>query len=358
MRGSSVVGHRRLRAYVYFAALAALLAAALSSVASGASGGAGVGSGGTTTTGTPPAGNDEGQPVRRARDVDLGAPELKRRRPGLDRRQSPAQRHRDADDQEWRRHRNVVAVQPAAGLDAASRWLSCLRVAVRVWRASRRRGAGRRRRCLRRRRLPADRRRERVRGQVRPRADLREDAARADRQHVPGRARRVPVHRLPSRRSRTRCFSARAGRSSTSRRCTGTTLARRSTGSSPTPTTSTGIYGRPISPLGQIYNSPPARDIRRFRQLSRSYAAPGVSWWDWQEGSGSAWHATSQPIGWLSNFSPDTSLATLAPKAQGDVVVWAQEHLSAPVRTSRSTAPLVPRRRPRCSCSRPLTGFR
>jgi hypothetical protein len=87
------------------------------------------------------------------------------------------------------------------------------------------------------------------------------------------------------------------------------------------------LYQRPISPLGQVYNSPPASDIRRFRQLSRSYGAPGVSWWDWQEAPGGAWHAISQSVGWLSNFTADTTLARLGSGAQGDVVVWAQEHL-------------------------------
>jgi Putative peptidoglycan binding domain len=87
------------------------------------------------------------------------------------------------------------------------------------------------------------------------------------------------------------------------------------------------IYQRPISPLGQIYNGPPARDIRRFRQLSRAYGAPGVSWWDWQEASGGAWRAVAQPIGILSSFRAEESFATLRSGDKSDVVVWAQEHL-------------------------------
>jgi hypothetical protein len=87
------------------------------------------------------------------------------------------------------------------------------------------------------------------------------------------------------------------------------------------------LYQRPIAPLGQIYNAPPAADIRRFRQLSRSYGAPGVSWWDWQEATAGAWRAVSQPLGSLSNFTADQSLASVSSGAQGDVVVWAQEHL-------------------------------
>lgn len=87
------------------------------------------------------------------------------------------------------------------------------------------------------------------------------------------------------------------------------------------------LYRRPIAPLGQIYNSPPAADIRRFRQLSRSYGSSGVSWWDWQEATGGAWRAVSQPLGSLSGFTADQSVASITTGDQGDVVVWAQEHL-------------------------------
>jgi hypothetical protein len=87
------------------------------------------------------------------------------------------------------------------------------------------------------------------------------------------------------------------------------------------------LYGRPIFPLGQVYNHPPAQALQRFRQLSRSYGSPGVSWWDWQEASTTAWRAIARPIGSLHGFAPVTTYATLANGARGDVVVWAQEHL-------------------------------
>jgi hypothetical protein len=87
------------------------------------------------------------------------------------------------------------------------------------------------------------------------------------------------------------------------------------------------VYGRPIAPLGQIYNGPPARQIRRFRLLSRAYGAPNVSWWDWQEGTPGAFHAVSTSLGALPGFTPYTALATLGVRAQGDLVVWAQQHL-------------------------------
>jgi hypothetical protein len=87
------------------------------------------------------------------------------------------------------------------------------------------------------------------------------------------------------------------------------------------------IYGRAIFPLGQVYSSPPARQIVRFRQLSRAYGASGVSWWDWQEATPSEWTAVSRPAGSLAGYTADTQMASLGKGARGDVVVWAQEHL-------------------------------
>jgi hypothetical protein len=87
------------------------------------------------------------------------------------------------------------------------------------------------------------------------------------------------------------------------------------------------IYRRPIFPLGQVYNRPPAHQIFRFRELSRVYGAPGVSWWDWQEASHSAWTAVSRPAGALSGYQPYTLMAPIKKGAKGDLVVWAQEHL-------------------------------
>ncbi len=87
------------------------------------------------------------------------------------------------------------------------------------------------------------------------------------------------------------------------------------------------IYQRTIAPLGQVSGSPRLSQIRRFRQLSRAYGAPGLSWWDWQEASSAEWRALSQPVGTLQGFSPAATSASLGKGAQGDVVVWAQEHL-------------------------------
>jgi hypothetical protein len=87
------------------------------------------------------------------------------------------------------------------------------------------------------------------------------------------------------------------------------------------------LYGRPIFPLGQVYNHPPASQIRRFRSIGYSYGASGISWWDWQEAPTGAWKAISQPVGRIQGFTPYGSYATLGRGATGDVVVWAQEHL-------------------------------
>ncbi|MDQ6731710.1 MAG: peptidoglycan-binding protein [Actinomycetota bacterium] len=88
-------------------------------------------------------------------------------------------------------------------------------------------------------------------------------------------------------------------------------------------------YGRSIYPLGQLYGHPALRQIVRFRQLSRAYGAPGISWWDWQETSLSEWSALSRPAGILAGYAATTTMASLGKGAVGDLVVWAQEHLTA-----------------------------
>jgi hypothetical protein len=87
------------------------------------------------------------------------------------------------------------------------------------------------------------------------------------------------------------------------------------------------LYGRPIFPLGQVYNGPPASQIERFREVGYSYGASGISWWDWQEAPGSAWSAISRRVGRISGYKAYNNYATLGSGANGDVVVWAQEHL-------------------------------
>jgi hypothetical protein len=87
------------------------------------------------------------------------------------------------------------------------------------------------------------------------------------------------------------------------------------------------IYLRPIYPLGQVYNSPPAAQITRFRQLLRVYGAVGVSWWDWQEAGWRQWRAISRWVWNLANASAVPGMASISTGSAGDLVVWAQEHL-------------------------------
>ena len=89
------------------------------------------------------------------------------------------------------------------------------------------------------------------------------------------------------------------------------------------------IYKRPIYPLGQTYQNPPAGEIVRFRQVAQAYGATGVSWWVWSETSAGEWNAIGQGLQPLSGFAPATSYPPLARGAKGDPVVWAQQHLVA-----------------------------
>jgi hypothetical protein len=89
------------------------------------------------------------------------------------------------------------------------------------------------------------------------------------------------------------------------------------------------LYGRQIAPLGQVYNHPRPGQIIRFRQMSRSYSAAGVSWWDWQEAAPSGWRAVAQAAGPIAQFTASSDLAVIRSGVKGDLVVWAQEHLLA-----------------------------
>ncbi len=87
------------------------------------------------------------------------------------------------------------------------------------------------------------------------------------------------------------------------------------------------LYRRRIFPLGQVYGHPPAHQIVRFRKLARMYGAGGVSWWDWDESTRSAFVALSRPAGRLPGYVRYDVMPSIRQGASGDVVVWAQEHL-------------------------------
>ena len=104
------------------------------------------------------------------------------------------------------------------------------------------------------------------------------------------------------------------------------------------------IYGRPIFPLGQVYNSPPLRQIIRFRELSRVYGAGGVSWWDWQEASGADWSAVSRPAGSLAGYVADDPMASIGEGARGISLSGPRSISCRPVNRFRSTATSTRRR--------------
>jgi hypothetical protein len=87
------------------------------------------------------------------------------------------------------------------------------------------------------------------------------------------------------------------------------------------------IYLRRIYPLGQVFQNPSTGQVVRFRQLADAYGARGVSWWDYQEATGSNWRAIGIATARLAGFVPDPHVVVLGKGAKGDPVVWAQEHL-------------------------------
>jgi hypothetical protein len=87
------------------------------------------------------------------------------------------------------------------------------------------------------------------------------------------------------------------------------------------------LYGRPILPVGQLFGSPTAAEVTRFRALASAYGSPGLSFFDLDSAQPQALAALSGPLPRLSHR------AILAPKvhagACGDEIVQAQELLDA-----------------------------
>jgi hypothetical protein len=87
------------------------------------------------------------------------------------------------------------------------------------------------------------------------------------------------------------------------------------------------IYGRPIAPLGQVYNKPKAGQIRRFRALALSHGFDGVSWWSWQSAGKRQWKAVGSPVS-PAAAGPYPSYPFLHVGSKGDFVAWAQQLLA------------------------------
>jgi peptidoglycan hydrolase-like protein with peptidoglycan-binding domain len=89
------------------------------------------------------------------------------------------------------------------------------------------------------------------------------------------------------------------------------------------------LYGAPMEPLGQTYNNPPPREVKLFRRYAKSYGMTGLSWWDWQSTGPSSWKTlAAKGLKPAKGVKLGGLYPTLGRKHQGDLVVWAQEHLN------------------------------
>jgi peptidoglycan hydrolase-like protein with peptidoglycan-binding domain len=89
------------------------------------------------------------------------------------------------------------------------------------------------------------------------------------------------------------------------------------------------IWGHPIHPIGQTYESPGRGPLKLFRRLAASYGDRTPSWWSWQETDGREWGAlgarsAARP---LPGHRPSIEHPLLKRGSRGDLVVWAQERL-------------------------------
>ena len=89
------------------------------------------------------------------------------------------------------------------------------------------------------------------------------------------------------------------------------------------------VYQRPIYPIGQTYEAPGLRTMKKFRRYAINYGATGVSWWSWQETTGREWGVLAKRVGRMRGVQPSLELPLIKKGSKGDLVVWAQEHLIA-----------------------------
>jgi hypothetical protein len=88
------------------------------------------------------------------------------------------------------------------------------------------------------------------------------------------------------------------------------------------------LWGHPVYPVGQTYESPGRGEVLRFRRFAAGYGGQAPSWWDWQETSSRTWGALgATSAGPLPAYRPIVSHPLLKRGSRGDLVVWAQEHL-------------------------------
>ncbi len=94
------------------------------------------------------------------------------------------------------------------------------------------------------------------------------------------------------------------------------------------------LWKAPLYPLGQTYQQPRRRELTSFRRFAENYAGQAVSWWAWHETNRSGWGALAADLaGPVFGYRPTVSHPVLRRGSRGDIVVWAQMHLRAAIRT-------------------------
>jgi len=88
-------------------------------------------------------------------------------------------------------------------------------------------------------------------------------------------------------------------------------------------------YGKRIVPIGQLWQSPKASEILRFRALAAVWDSPGVSWWDWQESPTKLWTPVGTGLAWPPATTARPDWINVAKGSRGDLALWAQMHLNA-----------------------------
>jgi hypothetical protein len=86
-------------------------------------------------------------------------------------------------------------------------------------------------------------------------------------------------------------------------------------------------YDRGIRPLGQTFDNPSHTEVKQFRRWALEYGANGLSWWSWQHTNSTEWDWVGESVSPFDNRSPDESYAVIKKGSQGDLVIWAKEHL-------------------------------
>ncbi len=88
-------------------------------------------------------------------------------------------------------------------------------------------------------------------------------------------------------------------------------------------------YGKRIVPIGQVWQSPKASELVRFRSLAAVWDSPGVSWWDWQEAPAKLWTPLGSTLAWPPSRMKRPEWIVISKGSRGDLALWAQMHLNA-----------------------------